>query len=81
MKCGKPTNHRAGERAFNERHDNMKYTLEFTPDELNLVGAALAKLPFESVSALIARLTADAAAQNDAAKPAAAHDAPVDVAA
>jgi hypothetical protein len=61
----------------------MKYTIEFTPDEINLVGAALGKMPYESVAALVARLQADVA-KHEAVKPVAipeeAHDVPVEAA-
>ena len=45
----------------------MNYTIALTTEELNIIGAALGKMPYEAVATLVARLKQDAAAQEAAA--------------
>ena len=46
----------------------MIYTLRLTGEQVNLIGAALGKLPFETVSALVQALQLQIQQQEAAAK-------------
>lgn len=45
----------------------MKFNIQFTPAEMNLVGVALGKLPFEAVARLMASVQAQITEQEQAA--------------